>query len=375
MMHVLIVGADPAPVVGGGPFDTYQVPTGVEAISQLSTRPVDVIVVRRTTADGAGRELLLRLKDEWPAVVRVRELDDGEEGVRPDPHDAHHVLPPAFNAAALERALLDAAELRSRLDHRLVVSLVKTFGGLPSAPGTWTELTRQLAHPLTASVPAIAATIERDVALTAQLLRQANSALLARGRRLTSVQDAIVRLGFHALQHLVLGAETSRLFARATEGGVSVEALSDEGLERGLFAASLVTRRDERPAAFVAGMMLEVGQLVSACYLPGQTRQLRAMARARGWTLDEAEAVTWGVTHADIGAHLLEAWNLPPAAVEAAARHHEPPTRGGLIDAVTAARVARFVLPSGDPLDAVEELSGWQVPVELATRMMRSAAS
>jgi HD-like signal output (HDOD) protein len=374
-MHVLIVGADRAPVPGDGLFRTYQVPTGVEAIGQLSTRPVDVVVVRRTTVDGAGGELLTRLKEEWPTVVRVRELDDGQAYLGPDLDPAHQVLRPGFDADALERALLDAAELRGRLDHRLVVSLVQSFGGLPSAPATWAELMRQVSHPLTASVPAIAATIERDVALTAQVLRQANSALLSRGQRVTSVQDAIVRLGFHSLQQLVLGAETSRLFARATEGGVSVEALSDEGLERGLFAASLVTRRDDRPAAFVAGMMLEVGQLVSACFLPDQTRQLRDVARARGWTLHEAEAVTWGVTHADIGAHLLEAWNLPTPAVAAAARHHEPPVRDGSIDAATAARVARFAVPSADPLDAVEELTGWEVPLEHAGQTRQPEAS
>ena len=349
--------------------------TGAEAIGRLGAQPVDVIVVRHHLADTDARLLLSRVKAHWPTIVRLRELGDGERWVEPASDPAHRVINRAFDGVELERALLGAAELRGRLDQRLTASIVQRFGGLPSAPATWTELSRHLSHPLTASVPAIAAIVERDLALTAQVLRQANSALLARGHRLTSVQDAVVRLGFRTLQQVVLGAETSRLLARAVDGGVSVETVSDEGLERGVLAASLVTRRSDRDAAFVAGMMMEVGQLVTACFLPEQTRQLRALARHRGWTLHEAEAVTWGVTHADIGAHLLEAWNLPPAAVNAAAQHHEAPVREGLIDPATAARAARFAVPSHDPLDAVGELSGWEHLLEHAPRAQRRQLS
>jgi HD-like signal output (HDOD) protein len=367
-MNVLIVGSEPAPLVGDGAFLLRQVATGGEAIGQIGAQLVEVVLVREQVVDVDSRQLLAHVKAEWPTIVRIREMADGEQRVDTADDPAHRVVPRAFDAGELEHALLRAAELRGRLDQGLTTSIVRSFGGLPSAPATWTELSRHLSHPLTASVSAIAAIVERDVALTAQVLRQANSALLARGHRVTSVQEAVVRLGFQTLQQLVLGAETSRMFARATEGGVSVETLSDEGLERGVLAASLVTRRADRPAAFVAGMMLEVGQLVTACFLPDQTRRLRALSRKRGWSLHEAEAVSWGVTHADIGAHLLDAWNLPAPAIAAAGRHHEAPARAGLVGPATAARVARFAVASQDPLEAVDELRGWGHLLELAQR-------
>lgn len=365
-MKVLIVGPDHVPALGDGAFSLEHASTGIEALGRLSAGRVDVVLVRGSlpAEDGAG--LLHRMKDTWPTVVRIREMADGEQHVDLDADPAHQVIEPSADVADVERSLLAAAELRSRLDQGLVTSLVQSFDGLPSAPSTWTDLSRHLAHPLTASVPTIAAIVERDVALTAQVLRQANSALLARGNPVVSVADAVVRLGFQTLQQLVLSTETSRLFARATEGGVSVEALSAEGLERGLLAASLVTHRADRPAAFVAGMMLEVGQLVSACFLPVETRRLRALARERGWSLHQAEAVTWGVTHADVGAYLLEAWHLPEVASAATAAHHSAPVDHGVVDAGTAARVARFAVPSEDPLDAVEELQGWDSVLEHA---------
>jgi HD-like signal output (HDOD) protein len=374
-MNVLIVGSDPVPDLGAGAFRLHQVPTGLEAVEHLSSCPADVVVVRRRLDDLDNRRLLMHLAERRPTVVRIRELGEGERHLDLEAELAHGVIPEGFDAGALEKVLLHAAEQRGRLDQRLLTSVVETFRGLPSAPAAWADLSRLLSHPLTASVNAIAAIVERDVALTAQVLRQANSALLARAQRVTSVHDAVVRLGFQTLQQLVLGVETSRLFAKATEGGVSVETLSDEGLERGLLAASLVTRRPDRPAAFVAGMMLEVGQLVSASFLPAQTREVRALARGRGWTLHEAEAVTWGVTHADIGAHLLEAWNLPAAAVQAAAEHHVVPVRKGLVDPATAARVARFAVPSSDPLDAVGELHGWDDLLDLAAQTPRHQVS
>ncbi len=367
-MDVLIVGSEAAPMVHGDAFGLRQVPNSASAIGHLGTQRVDVVVARRGMTDLDSRQFLTQVRTEWPTVVRVRELAHGEQ-VDLDDEPSHAVVRCEFDGPELEQALLRAAELRARLDQRLTASIVKGFGGLPSAPAAWAELSRQLSHPLTASVPAIAGVIEQDVALTAQVLRQANSAFLTRGQRVTTVPDAVVRLGFQTLQQLVLAAETSRLFARALSCGVSVEAMSEEGLQRGVLAASLVTRRADRGAAFVAGMMLEVGQLVTACFLPDQTRRVRALARDRGWTLHEAEAVTWGVTHADIGAHLLEAWNLPPEAVVAASEHHAVLERGGPIDAALAARVARVAIPSSDPVDAVAPLVGWDDVVDVASAM------
>lgn len=356
-MDVLIVGAEAAPDLPARAFTTHVVATPIAAVGWLSAHRADLVLARREVSDADAERLLAHVREHWPTVVRVleRDCDHPVQALE----EAHRVIIRTGEPPDLERALVEAAELRGDLDQRLVTSLVQRFDGLPSAPDTWAELTRRLSHPQTASVSAVAALVERDVAMTASVLRLANSALLSRGRRLASVHEAIVRLGFQTLQHAVLGAEVERLFARATAGGASVSELSELGLARGVLASSLVTDREERGAAFVAGMMLEVGQLVCACYIPDETWEIRALARERGWTLHEAEAVRWGVTHANVGARLLEAWNLPTAAVTAALLHHEMPERHDHIDAATAARAARYALGSSDPLDPVDDLLGW----------------
>jgi len=74
----------------------------------------------------------------------------------------------------------------------------------------------------------------------------------------------------------------------------------------------------------MAGMMHDIGQLVSLIHFREELQQVLEATRQKRLALYRAEIEIIGVSHADIGAHLLSLWGLPTAIVEAVAFHHNP---------------------------------------------------
>ena len=81
---------------------------------------------------------------------------------------------------------------------------------------------------------------------------------------------------------------------------------------------------EDASAAYLAGLLCDVGQLVLASTAPERLYVTQAEAAQAGVPAHVAEASTWGTTHAEIGAFLLGLWGLPFQIVEAVANHHAP---------------------------------------------------
>ena len=73
-------------------------------------------------------------------------------------------------------------------------------------------------------------------------------------------------------------------------------------------------------------------------FLRPQLKRAISRARAESIPLHLAEQDEFGVTHGQIGAHLLSLWGLPDPLIETAAFHHEPLLAGkpqlGILTAV-----------------------------------------
>jgi putative nucleotidyltransferase with HDIG domain len=157
-----------------------------------------------------------------------------------------------------------------------------------------------------ASVADCALRIRQDPALTARLLRLANSAFYGVPGRVGGIDDAVQLIGLRSLRLLAMTAAVSMQFEppRAPAGWLGAfwrHALAVAHLAQGL--AELRGQPVER--AYVAGLLHDIGRLVLA------TR--RAPASDNG---DD--------NHAEVGAAVARHWHLPPAVAQAIASHHAP---------------------------------------------------
>jgi HD-like signal output (HDOD) protein len=296
-----------------------------EAFTLLAKNSYDVVVsdLRMSGIDGVA--LLTRVREKYPRTVRiVLSGHSDEEAALKMVRVAHQFLAKPCAAETLHRIIARAEQLTNMLGDRKLQSVVGHVASLPSTPHLHQELSALLERD-DASAPAVAAIIKQDPAMTSKLLQVAGSAFFNSSSSVIDVETAIMRLGFRTLRNLALSCG---VFECAAHGGASpttgVEALQRHSLAIANTAASMAKLPEDASAAYLAGLLCDVGQLVLASTTPERLYVTQAEAAQAGVPAHVAEASTWGATHAEIGAFLLGLWGLPFQIVEAVANHHAP---------------------------------------------------
>ena len=171
-------------------------------------------------------------------------------------------------------------------------------------------------------------TIAFDQALTAKLLRLANSALWFRGHAVATVRDAVMRLGSGTVVGLAMGAGMQRRFAKALpQYGLREGELWTHSVAATLAASviSSATIADVPVEASAAALMHDVGKLVMARYLdPDSLHRIEEVRRTEGLSLHEAEIAVMGLDHAELGGVIAVEWKLPERLVTGVVHHHDP---------------------------------------------------
>ena len=167
----------------------------------------------------------------------------------------------------------------------------------------------------------LAQAISADQALTAKLLRLSNSAYYGFPRRITTVRDAVVLLGFRAVRSATLAS----CVIDTLPGGTVLDAMTawrfsvTTGLLAEVLSRATQTHQDE---AFTAGVLHNIGRLALDQQRPRELLASRNLARQQGLTLVEAQRLVLGFTDADLGGALALHWNFPDALANAVAHHH-----------------------------------------------------
>ncbi len=197
---------------------------------------------------------------------------------------------------------------------------------LPTLPTVVARILELVDNP-NSSAGALAALISQDQALTAKVLKLANSSYYGFSRRIATVRLAIVVLGFDTVREL--GLSVSILGAFKNETG---NRLFDAGqfwrhtLAVAVGARMLVRGKRQHHAseAFVAGILHDVGKLVLDQYMPDESEAVHRLMAEENMPAAAAETRLLGVDHAMVGSWLAERWNLPVPLVQSIRHHHQP---------------------------------------------------
>lgn len=166
--------------------------------------------------------------------------------------------------------------------------------------------------------------IQTDAGITAKVLKLCNSALFGFQREIASLPEAGNLLGVSTLVNLVLTSCAGRYFRDYGAGAAAGRKRWEDSVSSAL-ASSLLAGLCEvnKPRAYTAGLLMNVGHLVLDRFAPETHEQLQQELDS-GATRLEAERTVLGMDHAELGARLAERWLFPELLVDAIRHHHTP---------------------------------------------------
>ena len=202
---------------------------------------------------------------------------------------------------------------------------IQNIQDLPTLSAVITKMVEML-DSREASPKELADLIAQDQSILSAILKLVNSAFYGFPRKITSVHQAVVILGFSTVKSIALGASIFKTKPRKGEKEVfDRNALWVHSL--GVATASkLIAQKighEDTDEAFVAGLLHDVGKVVFDTQFPSEFREVVEKAEDENILILEAERDILGLDHAEAGQILLFKWQLPLPVVNAVGFHHD----------------------------------------------------
>ena len=309
-------------------WDVVFAESGRAALDVLAGHPFDVIVSDMRMPGMNGAELLNEVKKRYPAMVRIvlsghadKDLVTQCVGV------AHQYISKPCDPDQLKTMIRNACLLSGRLVDDEVKKVIGAIDRLPIMPQLYLELKEALKDE-DVDPRLLGAIVQKDIAMTAKILKLVNSSFFGLRRIISDAQDAVAYLGIDTIKTLVL---SNSIFEQAKPFHTRHLDISDlwrHSMSVAAGARAIAQAEGMgRPAmeeAFVSGILHDVGVLVLASNFGDTYDKVAELVIQEKVIISTAEQEFFGVTHAEIGAYLLGLWGLPAGILKTVSLHHRP---------------------------------------------------
>jgi putative nucleotidyltransferase with HDIG domain len=188
---------------------------------------------------------------------------------------------------------------------------------IPMLPALAHEIAEIALNP---EVPAIriAAIVSKDLVLATSVIQLANSAASASATEITSINQAVVRMGTSAVRSIVTASCLTSMMANPQIYGPRGRALIDHSIGAA-YLARLIAERSGGDAdeMFLAGLLHDIGKLL---ILKLAAEKHPGVAKATTAEVDQVLVDQ----HAAFGGFLVRRWQLPQALHDPVVWHHYP---------------------------------------------------
>lgn len=197
---------------------------------------------------------------------------------------------------------------------------------LPSPPAVAMRLV-ELARDPDVTIDAIAKAIECDPALSAKVLRVANSAHYARSKTCDCVRRALIMLGMQSTISTALGFSLVHSLQQERCGTLDYTRFWQRSLLAGVAARELgeLVGYEDGESLFLAALLQDIGMLAIDALEPDLYAGYSGDP-GRHCDIDVYEQSRLGCCHSEVGGWLLTQWNLPEHLPLAVSASHAPTT-------------------------------------------------
>ena len=169
--------------------------------------------------------------------------------------------------------------------------------------------------------------IKPDPALTANLLRLANSAYFGLRRKVGSVRQGVALLGIERVFEIAAGASFTKVLPKRIPGyEIDAAAYFMHCLAVGAMAEDLSKRlhMEEIEMVFTAGLLHDIGKLAIGSFLIRDRTAVADALLTQDVRFIDVEREIIGTTHEEVGGLMVEEWHLPESFLSAVKHHHDP---------------------------------------------------
>lgn len=182
--------------------------------------------------------------------------------------------------------------------------------------------------------------LAKDAALAARVLKIANSAMFSRQREITTLNQAIMLIGFKALKGIIVAATLRQL----NKSFGKLEKLIWESSMGTAVAATLAAKKLKKPYVeeiFLLGLLHSLGQIVLLAQkdTASDFKKVLDLIKEKQLMFAEAEQQQLGFSHTLIGALVAKKWNFSAETCQVIL-HYADPLEGNAPECVLDEKVA-----------------------------------
>ncbi|MBD3336462.1 MAG: HDOD domain-containing protein [Candidatus Eisenbacteria bacterium] len=214
---------------------------------------------------------------------------------------------------------------QQRRHQSMIHKRLNVVESIPTLPEILTKVMTMVDDP-DASAYDIANVVSKDPSLVAAILKVVNSPFYGLSRKVSSVGQAVVFLGFRSIRNLVLSAQLLKTFGGPSRNQrFNRKALWKHAIATGAAGKHLAVRANADPeAVFLTGLIHDLGCIVLDQYFPEEFSEILETVERERTRLVDAERKVVGMDHAEIGRLICRKWNFPETMAEAIGCHHDP---------------------------------------------------
>lgn len=205
-----------------------------------------------------------------------------------------------------------------------VRTLVREIKNLKPIPAVIHPLLDALNTPNT-GMDEVAKIIQYDPAITAAVLRTANSAFFGLKHPVESIKDAAALLGMDQIINLVLLKSGAKIFNTQPNGhGQSQKAIWKYSVSSALIARQIADDLNMPGSAgiFTAALLKDMGKTVLDKFVENANEKIGGLMAEKDFSAMAAEKEVIGVDHAELGAMIAKMWKFSPNMVKTIRYHH-----------------------------------------------------
>ncbi len=208
--------------------------------------------------------------------------------------------------------------------------------------------------------------ISKDIALSAKVLKLANSSFYSMSNTVSTIKQAVSIIGTNGVFSLALSFSFLRISRNKAQDAFDYEKFWEKSLASAVAAKLIKTKIDgiDLEKYFAAGLLLNIGELILARSLPAEYQRISRQISQTRQDILEVEQDILGIDHTRIGYEAAAKWGFPEFLLLPIKLHPWPEAFTGsdqdirqVIEIAHVAELLSDILYSNHPMEAYQQFN------------------